>query len=295
MKSIIFGCSGQDGRMLTEKLSGYGHSVIGVSRHQGPVVGSIADSAFVADLIEHHRPDYIFHLAASSTARHDALFENQASIGAGTVNVLESVRRSCPGARVFIAGSGLQFRNEGIAIDEETPFEASSPYALARIYAVYTARYYRSAFHIKVYCGYLFHHDSPMRGDQHINQKIVSTINRIAAGSKEKLIIGDLKAEKEFNYAGDVVDAMWQLVNQEEIYEVVIGSGQARSIGDWVRYCFERKNLNWEDHVALQPGFEPHFIRLVSNPRRLRTMGWLPTVGFEQLADMMIEADDCNL
>jgi GDPmannose 4,6-dehydratase len=290
MKSVVFGCSGQDGRLLTQVLSAAGHEVFGVSRYGGQLRGSVADAEFVHRILEAHVPDYIFHLAAISTTRHDALFENHNAISTGTVNVLESARKHCPHARVFLTGSALQFNNSGAPIDEDTPFEAASPYAVARIHSAYMGRYYRAAFGMRVYCGYLFHHDSPMRSEAHINQKIVSAVQRIAGGSTETLLIGDLDVEKEFNYAGDIVDAIWVLVNQDTTFEAVLGCGQTHSIREWIEYCFRSIGRNWKDHVTVERGFQADFARLVSNPARITELGWQPKVSFSALADMMLDA-----
>lgn len=288
MRAVIFGSGGQDGRILTEKLKAEGLSVIGVSRHSGEVRGSVADASLVERVLSDNRPAYIFHLAASSTTRHDALFANHDAISTGILNVLETSRLLCPQARIFLAGSAVQFKNSGAPIDEHTPFDAKSPYAIARIHSTYAGRYYRARFGMKVYVGYLFHHDSRMRGEQHVNQKIAAAARRIAAGSKETLTIGDLDVEKEFNFAGDVIDAIRILMGQEQTFEAVIGCGETHSIRDWVSYCFNRIGKKWEDHVTLQSGYQPEFKRLVSNPARIKSLGWHPKVDFAALADMML-------
>jgi len=190
---------------------------------------------------------------------------------------------------VFLSGSAMQFKNEGLPIDEKTPFEARSPYAVARIQSVYAGRYYRSAFGMRVYVGYFFNHDSPLRTERHINQKIISVVKRIASGSRETLELGNLDVKKEFNYAGDIVEAVWALINQDNVYEAVIGSGIAYSIKDWVEYCFKKANRNWQDFVVLKNGFVPEYKILVSNPQVIKSVGWTPKVNFYQLADMMMD------
>jgi GDPmannose 4,6-dehydratase len=183
----------------------------------------------------------------------------------------------------------MQFKNEGLPIDEQTPFEASSPYSVARIQSVYAGRYYRSAFGLKVYAGYFFNHDSPLRSEKHVNQKIVSSVKRIANGSTEKLELGNIDVRKEFNYAGDVVEAVWTLINQDTVFEAVIGSGDAHSIQEWVEYCFKKINRNWEDYVIIDHDFTPDYKILVSNPELIRSIGWKPKVDFYMLADIMME------
>jgi GDPmannose 4,6-dehydratase len=289
-RALIFGVSGQDGFFLSELLRIKNIEVVGVSRSGGEIVGCVSDYGFVEAIIKHHQPDYIFHLAANSTTRHDALFENHQTISTGTLNILESARLHCPGAKVFLSGSAMQFKNDGLPIDENSQFEASSPYSVARIQSVYAGRYYRSAFGLQVYAGYFFNHDSPHRSEKHVNQKIVGAVQRIAAGSQEKLELGNIDVRKEFSYAGDVVEAVWLLVNQDQIYEAIIGSGKAYSIREWTEYCFKKINKNSEDFLLIKEGFVPEYQILVSNPMMIRNIGWQPKVDIYQLADMMMEA-----
>src|SRR5205085_129762 len=144
-------------------------------------------------------PDYIFHLAANSTTRHEAVFDNHAAISTGAINILEAAYRHSFQSRVFLSGSAAQFENDGTPIDEDTPFAALNPYAVSRIHSVYAGRYYRSLT-LKVYVGYFFNHDSPLRTERHVNQKIALAARKIAAGSREKLEIGDASVKKEFNF-----------------------------------------------------------------------------------------------
>ena len=289
MKALIFGISGQDGYFLTELLRKKNIQIIGVSRSYGDLIGYVGDYSFVESIIKHHQPNYIFHFAANSTTNHSALFDNHNAISTGTLNILECVRLHCPTAKVFLSGSAMQFKNKGVPIDEQTPFEASSPYSIARIQSVYAGRYYRSAFGLLVYFGYFFNHDSPLRSEKHVNQKIVSSVKRIANGSTEKLELGNIDVKKEFNYAGDIVEAVWVLVNQDTVFEAIIGSGDAHSIQEWVEYCFKKVNKNWEDHVIINPDFIPEYKILVSNPKLIRSIGWQPKVDFYKLADIMME------
>jgi GDPmannose 4,6-dehydratase len=288
MKAIIFGASGQDGYYLSKLLALQKIEVIAVSRKGNGIKGDVSDYDLVEGLIKTYQPDFIFHFAANSTTRHFALFENHNAISTGTLNILESVRLYCPHARIFLSGSAMQFKNDGLPIDEETPFEGSSPYSVARIQSVYAARYYRKFFGLKIYAGFFFNHDSPLRSEQHVNQKIVKAVLRIATNKNEKLELGDLSVQKEFNYAGDSVEAVWNLVNQDTIFEAVIGSGNAYSIQDWVKYCFEKINRDWRDAVIIKNEFVPEYRILVSNPGLIKSLGWQPRVDFYQLADLMM-------
>ena len=154
MKAVIFGVKGQDGYYLSELLRLKGIDIVGVSRFGiDGVRGDVSDTVFVKDLIKAHQPDYIFHLAANSTTQHSALFENHEAISRGTLNILECAKLFCPQAKIFLSGSAMQFKNEGLPINEKTPFEAKSPYAVARIHSVYAGRYYRDVFGLRVYVG----------------------------------------------------------------------------------------------------------------------------------------------
>ncbi|MGN6491681.1 MAG: GDP-mannose 4,6-dehydratase [Agriterribacter sp.] len=286
--AVIFGSNGQDGYYLGELLSNAAIKLINVSRNNASICGTVSDYNFVKNVIKENSPDYVFHFAARSSTKHEFLFENHETISTGTINILESVRLFSPSTRVFISGSAMQFKNKGYPIDENTEFEASSPYSIARIQSVYAARYYGQRFGIKVFIGYFFNHDSPLRSEHHINQKIVRAAQRIASGSNEKLILGNIEVQKEFNYAGDTVDAVWKLVNQDTVTEAVIGSGKAYAIKRWLEYCFALKNLEWEKYVELQSDFAPEYAILVSRPNLIRGIGWMPKMDFYQLANMMM-------
>ena len=288
MNAIIFGANGQDGHYLLRLLEQNKIEVVGVSRKGNGIIGDISDFEFVDSLIKKSKPDYVFHLAANSTTQHYALFENHAAISTGTLNVLESVKLNSPLTKVFLSGSAMQFKNTGLPIDEHTSFEASSPYSVARIQSVYAGRYYRKAFGLKVYVGYFFNHDSAFRSEKHVNQKIVKASQRIAKGSYEKLELGNITVRKEFNYAGDVVNAVWELVNQNNIFEAVIGCGEVHSIQDWLTYCFEKINKDWRDFVIIKDDFVPEYNILISNPQLIKSIGWEPKTSFYQLADEMM-------
>jgi GDPmannose 4,6-dehydratase len=289
MKALIFGSSGQDGHYMHQLLIGKGLEVIGISRSSAEVRGNVADYSFVRSTIEKHRPDFIFHFAAQSTTAHKAIFENHEAIATGTLNILESCRLHVPGCRIFITGSGVQFVNSGKPIHETDPFEASSAYAVARIHSVYAARYYRS-LGLKTYVGYLFHHESPFRKPGHISQLTTQAIKRIAAGSREKIPLGDIAVRKEWTFAGDVAEAMLTLVSQEHVSEAVIGTGITHSIQEWLEVCFAQVGKDWKDFV--EPAgdrFTAEYAVLASNPETLHSLGWKPRISFEQLAALMLK------
>lgn len=290
MKALVFGANGQDGYYLHELCKLKGIDSIGISRSGNGFPGNVADYDQVEQLIKQHLPLYVFHLAANSTTRHDALFENHEAISTGTLNIFEAVKKHSPTSKVFITGSGLQFKNTGNPISEHDEFEANSAYSVARIHSVYAARYYRS-LGIRAYVGYLFHHESPYRKASHVSKMIALAAQRIAAGSNDMLEIGDIAVRKEWTYARDVMQGIMTLVEQEEIFEATVGSGLAYSIEDWLEQCFTLIGRDWHDHVKLRPGFVPDYKQLVSNPETINALGWHAGATISDLAKMMVLAE----
>jgi GDPmannose 4,6-dehydratase len=290
MKALIFGISGQDGQLLSRLLSAQRVEWLGVSRSGCGLAGDVADRHFVTQLISAERPTHIFHFAANSVTSHEALFDNHSAISTGTINILEAARCAVPGARIFLSGSALQLKNAGHPIDETALLDPGSAYATARIHSLYSGRYFREQFGMAVYFGYFFNHDSELRSSRHVNKRIAETAIRIAGGSKEKLVVGDPSVRKEFNYAGDTVRAVWTLVNQDRVFEAVIGSGEAHSIQEWIDWCFAEVGLNAADHVVTRDDFTPEYKVLVSNPALLRGLGWKPQVDFAGLVRIMMGA-----
>jgi GDPmannose 4,6-dehydratase len=285
--ALIFGGNGQDGIYMSELCKEKGIKPIAISRSPGlNEQGSIADKAFVEEVIQKYLPAFIFHLAANSTTRHEALLENHETIATGTLHVLEAALKYAPHAKILLAGSGLQFENQGQPIAETAPFRANNAYAIARIQSVYAARYFRDKG-LKVYVAYLFHHESPYRKPHHLGKMIVETIKRIQKGSREKLVIGDVTVEKEWGFAGDITKGMFQLVNQEKVFEATIGTGKAYSVQQFLKGCFDLAKLDLEGHVTHQPGFIPEYNRLVSEPSTINSLGWYPEVSFEQMIQLM--------
>ena len=282
MKALLFGADGQDGPYIAESCRARGLDPVSVTRAEGDV----SDFAVVDGLVRRHRPEVVFQLAAISTTRHDALFENHGAIATGTLNVLESVHRSGTGTKVFVVGSAVQFLNSGMPISEETPFVAQSPYAVARIHSVFAARYYRS-LGVRSYVGYLFNHESPNRTPGHVSRDVVDAVARIAEGRSTFFEIGDLSTRKEWTFAGDIAEAILTLVHQDEIHEAVIGSGETHSIEEWVGECFSLRGLDWRKYVRRVSGFKAEYQTLASDPARIRSLGWRPRVSFHELAAMM--------
>jgi GDPmannose 4,6-dehydratase len=263
--------------------------VLGISRTGDWLRGDVASYEFVKELVRSRKPDVIFHLAASSTTGHEALFENHRTIGTGTLNLLEAVYRLHRGCKIFLTGSGLQFVNKGEPIHEKDPFDASSAYSVERIHSVFSARYFRS-LGVRVYVGYLFHHESPLRKPTHISQKIVQAVKRIAAKSDEKIELGDISVEKEWAFAGDIAAGMAILVGQDQVFEAVIGTGETHTIEDWLKICFASIGKDWSNHIILHEEFTAEYKRLFSNPETIRSLGWRPKVNFVELSELMLRS-----
>ena len=287
MKALIFGANGQDGYYLSKACRQRAIEPIGISRSGNWLKGDISSYEQVEQLIRNHLPDFVFHLAANSSTNHHALWENHQTICTGTINLLEAVRLHCPNTKVFITGSGLQFENNGSPISEETRFNASSAYALSRIQSTYAARYFRS-LGLQVYVGYLFHHESPLRKTHHVSKKITTAVQQIAEGKLNVLEIGSIKVKKEWTFAGDVVEGILTLVQQNEIYEAVIGSGVPYSIKDWIELCFRHVGLDWQKYVICQQGFVAEYPCLLSDPKTICALNWKPLVDLPTLATLMM-------
>ncbi len=284
-KCIVFGVAGQDGTYLGALLREQGHFVYGVSRS---TEGDVANRHYVETIIKDIAPDYVFHLAANSTTRHEALFVNHETISTGTLNLLESVRVHAPRCRVFITGSGVQFVNHGLPISEKGAFAPSSLYAVARIQSVFAARYYRS-LGLKVYIGYLFHHESPLRKPNHLCKRISEFAKQVRQGHQGQLVLGNIAVRKEVAFAGDIVAGIWTLVNQDVVFESAIGTGVAYSIEEWLNVCFSKVGADWHKYVRVESdNFVPEYPILVSNPETIFSLGWSPHISFDALAGMMI-------
>jgi GDPmannose 4,6-dehydratase len=290
MKAIVFGSNGQDGYYLSKLLLKEGIDVIGISRSNNLNFVDISNYDAVSNLVINVLPDYIFHLASISKTSHNFLFENKKTISDGTINILESVKNYSPHSRVFISGSGLQFENNNNPINESDAFIANDAYSLLRIQSVYAARYYRS-LGLKVYVGYFFNHDSPRRTDTHLTKIIFDGAKRIANGSDEKIEIGDLNAQKEYTYAGDIVEAVWKLVNQSKFYEANIGSGICYSVRDWLKICFEGFGLDFEKFVVHKSSYISPYSKLVSNNRLIKSIGWEPKISINQLFQLIKDGE----
>lgn len=285
--AIIFGASGQDGYLLNNILINKKVTTHLISRNNSSIKGDVSDFQFVSQLIKSTKPDYIFHFAATSSVSHEFLFENHSSISMGTINILESVKMHSRESKVFIAGSAEQYENKGNAINESSPFKANSSYSAERIYSTHISRYFREKYNIQVYNGFFFHHDSPFRSNDHLNQRILNFVKDLSLESNSKFRIGDYTIQKEFNYSGDFMRAVWLLINQNSIYEVVIGSGKPYPISDWLEMAFTKRNLDWKHWVELDPEYNKPYDKLFSDPSLMKSLGWEPKLDKTDLLNLM--------
>ena len=292
MKAVIFGANGQDGFYLRPILEEGGYEVIATSRSSQDYPVDVANYADVAACIRGHRPQSVFNLAGLSATRHDHLFEFHSSIATGSLNVLEAVYRFSPETKVFMPGSGLMFQNTGAPIREEDPFEPRNPYSVARIHAVYAARYYRR-LGLNVYVGYLFNHDSPRRSIQHLNRRIIEDVKEIKAGRKQTLEIGDLQARKEFGYAKEIMEGAVHLTRQSVYSEAVIGTGEAFTVLAWIEAVFDIAGIPFSmDFIIPNDRFKSEYEVLVSAPERMEFIGWKHKTSLYELAEMMYHKSD---
>lgn len=288
VKAIIFGANGQDGFYLNKILLDKGLEVIGISRSGNFLKLDITNFDAVKSIIAQYHPEYIFHLAANSTTVHHALFDNHKAISTGTINILEAVKQASPHTKVFLSGSGLQFINKDFPIKETDEFEASSVYSVARIHSVYAARYYRT-LGLKIYVGYFFNHESPKRTERHISKMIGEAVKRIANGSNELIEIGDMSVKKEWTFAGDIMKGALTLIEQNRIYEAVIGSGIGYSIEDYIERCFKFIGKESKEYIKIKEGFTAQYKQLISNPSTMLSLGWKPEKDFDDLVKMMLK------
>ena len=288
MTAIIFGAGGQDGFYLKRLLESQSINVIPISRTIiSGISGDISNKEFVFSILNKYQPDYIFHFAANSTTKHQHLYENHKAIIIGTLNILEGVKYFGFKTKVFITGSALQFKNNGDPISEDCEFYASSPYSVYRISSVHLARYYRDYFGLEVYVGYFFNHDSSLRNENHVNQLIVRSVKRIKNNKQKILELGNIDVKKEYNFAGDIVESIWVLVNQNKYSEAVLGCGVSNSIREWLEICFDLADLHWQDYVVVNDSYTPEYTELVCSPKIIKSLGWVQRKDIKTLAEMM--------
>lgn len=310
--ALICGISGQDGAYLAKLLLDKGYQVYGGSRDAQmatfsnlsrlgirsdvQVVSiSINDFRSVLQTLLRVKPDEVYNLAGQSSVglSFEQPVETLESISVGTLNLLEAIRFSNLPIRFYNAGSSECFGDTGsVAADELTPFRPRSPYGVAKAAAFWQVANYREAYQIHASTGILFNHESPLRPERFVTQKIVAAACRIAKGSGEVLTLGNLDIARDWGWAPDYVEAMWLMLQQEESEDYVIATGETSKLSDFIRVVFEALELNWTDHVRTDTTlFRPTDIAEGhANPAKAyKQLGWQAQHGMEDAARMMVE------
>ena len=269
--ALICGISGQDGSYLARLLLEKGDSVVGTSRdaqlsdfgnlrklhvRDSVVLASMAVTDFrsVLNIISKHQPSEIYNLAGQSSVglSFEQPVETLDSISIGTLNLLECIRFLNKDIRFYNAGSSECFGDTGsAAAHEATPFRPRSPYAVAKAAAFWQTANYREAYGIFACSGILFNHESPLRAERFVTQKIIRSVQRIANGSKERLRLGRLDIRRDWGWAPEYVDAMWRMLQQKSAEDFIVATGETCSLQDFVETAFSGAGLDWRDHLDL--------------------------------------------
>jgi len=315
---LITGITGQDGSYLAELLLNKGYAVHGLIRRASTFnteridhlykdfhdpaarihlyYGDLSVSGQLTDLLHDIQPDEIYHLGAQSHVRvsFDMPEYTGDVTGLGTLRLLEAIRKTGIKTKFYQASSSEMFGAAPPPQNELTPFQPQSPYAAAKVYAYYIVRNYRDAYKLFACNGILFNHESPRRGETFVTRKVTRAATRIKLGLQDKLYLGNLDAKRDWGFAGDYVEAMWLMLQQEEPDDLVIATGETHSVKEFVERVFRKLNLDYQKHVIIDPKyFRPTEVDVLlgDSSKAKNILGWKPRVGFDQLIDMMIEAD----
>lgn len=311
--AVICGVTGQDGAYLSELLLSKGYRVIGTSRDAEsarrrnlrrlgiddkiPIVSTtLTDFRSVMQLLTQYNPDELYNLAGQSSPSlsFEQPVETLESIGQGTITLLEAIRFIGRPMRLYNAGSAECFGDSAEPCNEETPFRPRSPYAVAKATAHWAVANYREAYGLHACTGILFNHESPLRSQRFVTKKIVAAVCRIADGSGEKLVLGNIDVERDWGWAPEYVDAMWRILQHPVPKDYVVATGVTVSLRDFVELAFRTVGLNWRDHVEYNSNLiRPSEIRRGhANPQLARELlGWQAKVHVEQVVARMIEAE----
>jgi len=310
--TLICGVTGQDGAYLAQHLLAQGYRVFGTSRDAQMVrTGNLArlgiadrvtmlsmasnDFRSVLQVLDKVRPDEIYNLAGQSSVglSFDQPVETLESHAVATLNLLESLRFMKLDCRFYSAGSSECFGDTGeAAADENTPFRPRSPYAVAKATAFWEVANYREAYGLFACTGILFNHESPLRPERFVTQKIVRTATRIGRGAQERLRLGNLDIGRDWGWAPEYVQAMWRMLQQPEPQDFVIATGKTNTLEDFVATAFAHFGLDWHDHVDIDKSlFRPSDLKLSrANPARASAqLGWAAQTDMKTLIGRMIE------
>jgi GDPmannose 4,6-dehydratase len=317
-KAFVTGITGQDGSYLAQLLLDKGYEVHGLIRRSSTFntdridhlyrdshepdaklflhYGDLSVSGQLMDLLAAINPDEIYHLGAQSHVRvsFDMPEYTGDITGLGTLRILESIRKTGIKTKFYQASSSEMFGAAPPPQNENTPFQPRSPYAAAKVYAYHIVQNYRDAYGIFATNGILFNHESPRRGETFVTRKITRAATQIKLGIRDRLYLGNLEAKRDWGFAGDFVEAMWLMLQQEKPDDYVIATGETHSVREFAEKVFAKLDLDYARHVVIDPRyFRPtEVVVLLGDASRAReTLNWQPKVTFDQLIDMMVEAD----
>jgi GDPmannose 4,6-dehydratase len=315
-RAIITGITGQDGSYLAELLLEKGYQVTGIVRrlsapNYGRIEhlldrvtlrpGDLLDQLSLMRIVQDIRPHEFYNLAAMSfvPASWDQPLLTGEFNSQGVTRVLEAIRQVDPAIRIYQASSSEMYgRVREVPQTELTPFYPRSPYGVSKVFGHYITVNYRESYGIYACSGILFNHESPRRGLEFVTRKVTDGVARITLGLSDRLALGNLEACRDWGFAGDYVRAMWMMLQQDHADDYVIATGVSHSVQQLVEAAFGHAGLDWKRYVVIDPAFlrpaeVDHLIGDSSKARRV--LGWEPTVSFEQLVAMMVDADVARL
>jgi GDPmannose 4,6-dehydratase len=318
-KALITGITGQDGSYLCELLLAKGYEVHGLIRRSSSFntariepyykdphmkdaqmflhYGDLTDATSLSHLVKQVLPDEVYNLAAQSHVRvsFDIPVYTVHADALGTLQLLEAVHSAGNGAKFYQASSSEMFGKVAETPQtEKTPFRPRSPYACAKLFSYWQTVNYREAYGMFACNGILFNHESPRRGETFVTRKITRAATRIKEGLQEKLYLGNLDAKRDWGFAGDYVEAMWRMLQQDQPDDYVIATGETRSVREFVEETFGLLDLDWRKHVEVDPHyFRPAEVDLLMGDysKAADKLGWTPKVRFKDLVKMMVESD----
>jgi GDPmannose 4,6-dehydratase len=321
-RALITGITGQDGSYLAELLLERGYEVHGIIRRSSSFNtaridhlyrdphesgarlfihhGDLADPVRLTKLIYQLEPDEVYHLGAQSHVRvsFDIPEYTFDITGAGTLRLLDAIRESGVKTRFCQASSSEMFGSAPPPQSETTPFHPRSPYGVAKLAAYWAAVNYREAYGMFTVNGILFNHESPRRGETFVTRKITRAVARIKAGLQDKVFLGNLEARRDWGYAPDYMEALWLMMQRSDPDDFVVATGESHSVREFLEGAFARAGLDWESHVEIDPRyFRPAEVDelLGDASKARRVLDWEPTVRFEELVQIMVEADVAEL
>jgi GDPmannose 4,6-dehydratase len=312
-KALICGISGQDGAYLAQLLINKDYAVYGTSRDAQIstfsnlnrlgikesvtlLSMSLNDFRSVLQILAKIQPDEVYNLAGQSSVglSFEQPVETLESIATGTLNLLEAIRFTGGNIKLYNAGSSESFGDtRGEAADENTPFHPRSPYAVAKATAFWEVANYREAYNLFACSGILFNHESPLRPERFVTQKIVASVCRIATGSPEKLQLGDISVQRDWGWAPEYIKAMYLMLQQDKPDDFVIATGETYSLEDFVAEAFASVGLNWQEHTIIDNSlYRPTEIAIGrGNPRKAKEMlGWEAKYKMPDVVRMMVQA-----